>query len=80
MDINANFKNNLINLQLCFNYKWTMENERELVKKAEEISKGLKRLSKKSRKVVLPYHSSYDLIDELEDIADSLVEDLKTKE
>ena len=25
-----------------------MENERELVKKAEEISKGLKRLSKKS--------------------------------
>ena len=57
-----------------------MENERELVKKAEEISKGLKRLSKKSRKVVLPYHSSYDLIEELEDIADSLVEDLKTKD
>ena len=80
MDLNANFKNNLINLQLCLNYKWTMENERELVKKAEEISKGLKRLSKKSRKVVLPYHSSYDLIDELEDIADSLVEDLKTKD
>ena len=57
-----------------------MENERELVKKAEEISKGLKRLTKKSRKVVLPYHSSYDLIEELEDIADSLVEDLKTKD
>jgi hypothetical protein len=57
-----------------------MENERELIKKAEEISKGLKRLSKKSRKVVLPYHSSYDLIDELEDIADSLVNDLKTKD
>ena len=57
-----------------------MENERELVKKAEEISKGLKRLSKKSRKVVLPYHSSYDLIEELEDIADSLVKDLKTKD
>ena len=57
-----------------------MENERELVKKAEEISKRLKRLSKKSRKVVLPYHSSYDLIDELEDIADSLVNDLKTKD
>ena len=57
-----------------------MENERELVKKAEEISKGLKRLSKKSRKVILPYHSSYDLIDELEDIADSLVNDLKTKD
>ena len=57
-----------------------MENERELVKKAEEISKGLKRLSKKSRKVVLPYHSSYDLIEELEDIADSLVNDLKTKD
>ena len=57
-----------------------MENERELVKKAEEISKGLKRLSKKSRKVVLPYHSYYDLIDELEDIADSLVNDLKTKD
>ena len=57
-----------------------MENERELVKKAEEISKGHKRLSKKSRKVVLPYHSSYDLIDELEDIADSLVNDLKTKD
>ena len=80
MRLNANFKNNLINLQLCLNYKWTMENERELVKKAEEISKGLKRLSKKSRKVVLPYHSSYDLIEELEDIADSLVEDLKTKD
>ena len=54
-----------------------MDNEIELVKKAEEISKGLKRLSKKSRKVVLPYHSSYDLIEELEDIADSLVNDLK---
>ena len=80
MGLNANFKNNLINLQLCLNYKRTMENERELVKKAEEISKGLKRLSKKSRKVVLPYHSSYDLIEELEDIADSLVEDLKTKD
>ena len=80
MYLNANFKNNLINLQLCLNYKWTMENERELIKKAEEISKGLKRLSKKSRKVVLPYHSSYDLIEELEDIADSLVEDLKTKD
>ena len=80
MGLNANFKNNLINLQLSLNYKWTMENERELVKKAEEISKGLKRLSKKSRKVVLPYHSSYDLIEELEDIADSLVEDLKTKD
>ena len=56
-----------------------MENEKELVKKAEEISKGLKRLSKKSRKVVLPYHSSYDLIDELEDIADSLLNDLKSR-
>tara|TARA_Y200000002_G_C22609335_1_gene633069 strand:+ start:947 stop:1129 length:183 start_codon:yes stop_codon:yes gene_type:complete len=56
-----------------------MDNEIELVKKAEEISKGLKRLSKKSRKVVLPYHSSYDLIEELEDIADSLVNDLKIK-
>tara|TARA_E500000178_G_scaffold184281_1_gene182594 strand:+ start:546 stop:728 length:183 start_codon:yes stop_codon:yes gene_type:complete len=56
-----------------------MDNEIELVKKAEEISKGLKRLSKRSRKVVLPYHSSYDLIEELEDIADSLVNDLKLK-
>ena len=56
-----------------------MENEIELVKKAEEISKGLKRLSKKSRKVVLPYHSSYDLIDELEDIADSLLNALKSR-
>ena len=56
-----------------------MENEIELVKKAEEISKGLKRLSKKSRKVVLPYHSSYDLIDELEEIADSLLNDLKSR-
>ena len=56
-----------------------MDNEIELVKKAEEISKGLKGLSKKSRKVVLPYHSSYDLIEELEDIADSLVNDLKLK-
>ena len=56
-----------------------MENEIELVKKSEEISKGLKRLSKKSRKVVLPYHSSYDLIDELEDIADSLLNDLKSR-
>ena len=46
-----------------------MENERELVKKAEEISKGLKRLSKKSRNVVLPYHISFYLIDELEYIA-----------
>ena len=32
---------------------------------------------KKSRKVVMPYHSSYDLIEELEEVADSLVKDLK---
>ena len=58
-----------------------MKNEVELVKKAEEISKGLKKdLVRKAEKVVLPYHSSYDLIDELEDIADSLVSDLKSKE
>ena len=57
-----------------------MENERELVKKAEEISKGLKRLSKKSRKVVLPYHSSYDLYNELQEKANSLYKDLIKKE
>ena len=50
------------------------ENKKELLDKAEEISNGLKRLSKKSRKVVMPYHSSYDLIEE---VADSLVQDLK---
>ena len=50
---------------------------KELLEKAEEISNGLKRLSKKSRKVVMPYHSSYDLIEELEEVADSLVQDLK---
>ena len=53
------------------------EDNKELLEKAEEISNGLKRLSKKSRKVVMPYHSSYDLIEELEEVADSLVEDLK---
>ena len=42
------------------------ENNKELLDKAEEISNGLKRLSKKSRKVVMPYHSSYDLIEELD--------------
>ena len=53
------------------------EDNKELLEKAEEISNGLKRLSKKSRKVVMPYHSSYDLIEELEEVADSLVQDLK---
>ena len=53
------------------------ENKKELLDKAEEISNGLKRLCKKSRKVVMPYHSSYDLIEELEEVADSLVQDLK---
>ena len=53
------------------------ENNKELLEKAEEISNGLKRLSKKSRKVVMPYHSSFDLIEELEEVADSLVKDLK---
>ena len=53
------------------------ENNKELLDKAEEISNGLKRLSKKSRKIVMPYHSSYDLIEELEEVADSLVQDLK---
>ena len=55
------------------------ENNKELLDKAEEISNGLKRLSKKSRKVVMPYHSSYDLIEELEEVADSLVQDLKVE-
>ena len=53
------------------------EDNKELLEKAEEISNGLKRLSKKSRKVVMPYHSSYDLIEKLEEVADSLVKDLK---
>ena len=45
------------------------EDNKELLEKAEEISNGLKRLSKKSRKVVMPYHSSYDLIEELEAVS-----------
>ena len=53
------------------------EDNKELLEKAEEISNGLKRLSKKSRKVVMPYHRSYDFIEELEEVADSLVQDLK---
>ena len=28
----------------------------------------------------MPYHSSYDLKEELEEVADSLVQDLKNKE
>jgi|TARA_B100001094_G_C18196238_1_gene811288 molybdenum-dependent DNA-binding transcriptional regulator ModE len=55
------------------------EENKELLNKAEEISSGLKRLSKKSRKVVMPYHSSYDLIEELEEVAENLVNELKSK-
>ncbi|MFL2753880.1 MAG: hypothetical protein ACJ0BD_03155 [Gammaproteobacteria bacterium] len=55
------------------------EENKELLEKAEEISNGLKRLSKKNRKVVMPYHSSYDLIEELEEVAENLVNELKSK-
>jgi|TARA_B110000444_G_scaffold173360_2_gene162158 hypothetical protein len=55
------------------------EENNEMLEKAEEIAEGLKRLSKKSRKVVMPYHTSYDLIEELEEVAESLVKELKSR-
>tara|TARA_B100001029_G_scaffold71856_1_gene58607 strand:- start:1640 stop:1807 length:168 start_codon:yes stop_codon:yes gene_type:complete len=54
-----------------------MTEKEELIKKAESINSGLKRLSLKDRKVVMPHHKEFELIEELEKISSNLIDELK---
>ena len=49
----------------------------DLLKQAEDIHSGLKRLSLKNRKVVMPHHKEFELIEELEELSIDLIEKLK---
>ena len=54
-----------------------MVDKEDLLKQAEKIHFGLKRLSLKNRKVVMPHHKEFELIEELEELSIDLIEKLK---
>ena len=54
-----------------------MVDKEDLLKQAEEIHFGLKRLSLKNRKVVMPHHKEFELIEKLEELSIDLIEKLK---
>ena len=54
-----------------------MSSKEDLVKQAEDIHTKLKRLSLKNRKVVMPHHKEFELIEELEELSIDLIEKLK---
>jgi len=57
--------------------EYIMVDKEDLLKQAEEIHSGLKRLSLKNRKVVMPHHKEFELIEELEELTIDLIEKLK---
>ena len=54
-----------------------MVDKEDLLKHAEDIHSGLRRLSLKNRKVVMPHHKEFELIEELEELSINLIEKLK---
>ena len=46
-----------------------MVDKEDLLKQADDIHSGLKRLSLKNRKVVMPHHKEFELIEELEELS-----------
>ncbi len=54
-----------------------MVDKEDLLKQAEDIHSGLKRLSLKNRKVVMPHHKEFELIEELEELSIDSIEKLK---
>jgi len=57
--------------------EYIMVDKEDLLKQAEEIHSGLKRLSLKNRKVVMPHHKEFELIEKLEELTIDLIEKLK---
>ena len=57
--------------------EYIMVDKEDLLKQAEDIHSGLKRLSLKNRKVVMPHHKEFELIEELEELSIDLIEKLK---
>ena len=54
-----------------------MVDKEDLLKQAEDIHSGLKRLSLKNRKVVMPHHKEFELIEELEELSIDLIENIE---
>ena len=66
-----------INYNILLNQDHIRVDKEDLLKQAEEIHSGLKRLSLKNRKVVMPHHKEFELIEELEELSIDLIEKLK---
>jgi len=66
-----------INYNIPLNKEHIMVDKEDLLKQAENIHSGLKRLSLKNRKVVMPHHKEFELIEELEELSIDLIEKLK---
>jgi hypothetical protein len=66
-----------INYNILLIKEHIMVDKEDLLKQAENIHSGLKRLSLKNRKVVMPHHKEFELIEELEELSINLIEKLK---
>ena len=66
-----------INYNILLIKEHIMVDKEDLLKQAENIHSGLKRLSLKNRKVVMPHHKEFELIEELEKLSINLIEKLK---
>ena len=66
-----------INYNILLIKEHIMVDKEDLLKQAENIHSGLKRLSLKNRKVVMPHHKEFELIEELEELSIYLIEKLK---
>ena len=55
-----------------------MENTNDVLGDLKDIASGLKRIGK-NRKVVLPHHKEFELIEELEGLQQALLQNLKTE-
>jgi hypothetical protein len=66
-----------INYNILLIKEHIMVDKEDLLKQAENIHSGLKRLSLKNRKVVMPHHKEFELIEEMEELSIDLIEKLK---
>ena len=66
-----------INYNILLIKEHIMVDKEDLLKQAENIHSGLKRLSLKNRKVIMPHHKEFELIEELEELSIDLIEKLK---
>tara|TARA_B110000003_G_scaffold273569_1_gene311595 strand:+ start:29 stop:193 length:165 start_codon:yes stop_codon:yes gene_type:complete len=52
---------------------------KEIISKLDELDNGLKKLSTE-RKVVLPHHKTFELVDELREIVENIKNEVGTNE